>query len=119
MAVAVEALPRAKTTRAARPRGRRRKTPPKRGEEAPAKARRQRSRSTALMIPELGHFSLILALLIAVAQALFPLVGAARGSLAWMSVARSASLGQLLFVAIAFVSLTYAFVSNDFSVLYF
>ena len=70
------------------------------------------------MIPELGHFSLILALLIAVAQALFPLVGAARGSLAWMSVARSASLGQLLFVAIAFVSLTYAFVSNDFSVLY-
>ena len=69
------------------------------------------------MIPELGHFALIVALCIALAQAVLPLVGAARGNLAWMSVARPAAQGQFVFVAIAFSCLAYSFVSNDFSVL--
>ena len=70
------------------------------------------------MIPELGQFALILALLLAVAQGTLPLVGAARGAQSWMNLARPAAQGQFVFIAIAFGCLTYAFVQNDFSVLY-
>ena len=69
------------------------------------------------MIPEIGQFSLILALALALAQGLLPIVGAARGMPAWMAVARPAAQGQFLFVAIAFVCLGWSFASNDFSVL--
>ena len=70
------------------------------------------------MIPEIGHFALILALVLALVQGVFPLLGAARGNLAWMQVGRTTALGQFLFIATAFGSLIYAFVGNDFSVLY-
>ena len=70
------------------------------------------------MIPELGHLALILALCLAVAQAGFGLVGAQRGNLIWMSVARPAAQVQALFVLFAFGSLVYAFLSDDFSVAY-
>ena len=70
------------------------------------------------MAPELGHFALILTLCIALVQASLPLIGAARGNTALMSVARPAAQGQFLFVAFAFGCLTYAFVTNDFSVTY-
>ena len=69
------------------------------------------------MIPELGHFALIVALCVALAQAILPLIGAARGNIAWMSVGRRAAQGQFLFVAIAFACLAFSFVNNDFSVL--
>ncbi|MBS0336426.1 MAG: heme lyase CcmF/NrfE family subunit [Proteobacteria bacterium] len=69
------------------------------------------------MIPEIGHFSLILALTLALAQGVMPIVGAARGMPAWMAVARPAAQGQFLFVAIAFLCLGWSFASNDFSVL--
>src|SRR3954468_6491040 len=69
------------------------------------------------MIPELGHFSLIVALCIALTQAVLPLLGAARGNAVWMGVARPAAQGQFVFVAFAFACLAYAFISNDFSVL--
>ena len=69
------------------------------------------------MIPELGHFALIVALCIALTQAILPLAGAARGNLAWMNVARPAAQGQFVFVVIAFACLAYSFVNNDFSVL--
>ncbi len=70
------------------------------------------------MVPELGHFALILALCIALVQSILPLVGAARGNDAWMALARPAAQAQCLFIAVAFGCLTYAFVSNDFSVKY-
>ncbi|HYC44280.1 MAG TPA: heme lyase CcmF/NrfE family subunit [Burkholderiales bacterium] len=70
------------------------------------------------MIPELGQFALALALTLALMQAILPLAGAARGNATWMAVARPAAQGQLVFVAIAFACLTYAFVANDFSVAY-
>ena len=70
------------------------------------------------MIIEIGHFALILALLLALAQGIFPLLGAARRKLAWMRVGWVAPLGQLLFISIAIGTLTYAFIGNDFSVLY-
>ena len=69
------------------------------------------------MIPELGNFALIVALCIALTQAILPLAGAARGNLAWMNVARPAAQGQFVFVAIAFACLAWSFVNNDFSVL--
>jgi cytochrome c-type biogenesis protein CcmF len=70
------------------------------------------------MIPEIGHFALIMALLMAALLGTLPLLGAARGNSAWMSVARPAAQSQFLFVLIAFVCLSYAFWSHDFSVLY-
>ena len=67
---------------------------------------------------ELGHFSLIVALVLAIAQAAFGLVGAAVGSSRHMAVARPAVAGQWVFVAVAFAVLAWAFYRNDFSVLY-
>jgi len=54
------------------------------------------------MIPEIGNFAVILALLLATAQAVLPLLGAARGDRTLMSVARPAARGQTLFVTLAF-----------------
>ena len=67
------------------------------------------------MIPELGHFSLVLALVLALVQATVPLLGAARNRLALMAVARPAAQGAFFFVAFAYVCLTIAFVQSDFS----
>jgi cytochrome c-type biogenesis protein CcmF len=68
------------------------------------------------MIPELGHFALIVALLLALTQAILPLYGAQRGKLALMAVARPATQGQFVFVALAFGCLAWSFLANDFSV---
>ena len=70
------------------------------------------------MIPELGQFSLIVALCMALVQTLFPIAGAFRQVPGWIAMARPAALGQLLFVAIAYACLTYAFIVHDFSVAY-
>jgi cytochrome c-type biogenesis protein CcmF len=69
------------------------------------------------MIPELGHFALILALLLATVQGTLPLVGAQRRIPAWMALARPAATGQFLFVLFAWICLALSFVGNDFSVL--
>jgi cytochrome c-type biogenesis protein CcmF len=68
------------------------------------------------VIPELGHFALMLALCIAVVQAVVPLVGAARNDARLMALARPAAQGQFVFVALAFGCLAWSFVHNDFSV---
>jgi cytochrome c-type biogenesis protein CcmF len=70
------------------------------------------------MIPELGHFALILAFTLALAQSAFPLLGAWRGDSNWMGVGRTAAVGQLFFVGVAFLALGWAFLQNDFSVAY-
>jgi cytochrome c-type biogenesis protein CcmF len=70
------------------------------------------------MIPEIGHFALILALCVAVVQASLPIYGAAVGSSTLMSVAKPAARGQFLLVLLAFCCLGYAFAAKDFSVLY-
>ncbi|MDY6993799.1 MAG: cytochrome c biogenesis protein CcsA, partial [Pseudomonadota bacterium] len=70
------------------------------------------------MIPELGHFALILALCLALVQTGFPLLGAHRGVANWIAVARPAAVGQLVFMSLAYGCLTYAFIHNDFSVVY-
>jgi cytochrome c-type biogenesis protein CcmF len=69
------------------------------------------------MIPEIGQFALIMALMLALTQATLPLIGAARGIPQFVNVARPAAQAQFIFVAIAFGCLAYSFISNDFSVL--
>ena len=69
------------------------------------------------MIPEIGQFALILALVLALVQATLPLIGAARGIPQLVAVARPAAQAQFLFVATAFCCLAYSFIGNDFSVL--
>ncbi len=68
------------------------------------------------MIPEIGHFALIIALGISLVQFVVPLVGAHKGIAPLMAVARPAAQGAFVFVAISFAALTYAFVTDDFSV---
>jgi len=68
------------------------------------------------VIPELGSFALILALLLAALQATLPLAGAQRRNVAWMSLARPLAQGQFVFIAFAFGCLAWSFANNDFSV---
>jgi cytochrome c-type biogenesis protein CcmF len=70
------------------------------------------------MIPELGQFSLILALVLSVAQAVFGIAGAARGDLRWQAVVRPAVAGQFVLISTSIGALMYSFVTFDFSVLY-
>jgi cytochrome c-type biogenesis protein CcmF len=70
------------------------------------------------MIPELGHFALILALSVSIVQAIVPGMGLLAGRRDWMSVAKPAAMIQFILVLIAYGALTYAFVTHDFSVLY-
>jgi cytochrome c-type biogenesis protein CcmF len=68
------------------------------------------------VIPEIGHYALVLALFLAAAQSTLPLLGAARNVPAWMEVARPAALGQFALVLAAFLALMYAHVVSDFTV---
>ncbi|MEE9454038.1 MAG: heme lyase CcmF/NrfE family subunit [Paracoccaceae bacterium] len=68
------------------------------------------------MIVELGHFALILALIVAIVQVLIPMIGAARGWHDWMRLATPAALVQFTLVGVAYAMLTVAFVTSDFSV---
>jgi len=70
------------------------------------------------MIPELGHFALIIAFAVSIVQSVVPLIGAAKNDAALLSIARPAALTQLLFVGLAYAALTHAFIVHDFSVLY-
>jgi len=70
------------------------------------------------VIPEFGHYALILALCIAVIQGILPLVGAHQGRREWLILARPAAQTVFLLLLIAFLCLTWSFYINDFSVLY-
>src|SRR5256885_6439562 len=69
------------------------------------------------MIPEIGQFALILALMLALTQATLPLIGAAKGIPQLVALAKPTAQAQFLFVLVAFCCLGYSFISNDFSVL--
>ncbi|TWT02664.1 heme lyase CcmF/NrfE family subunit [Reyranella sp. CPCC 100927] len=68
------------------------------------------------MTPELGHYALVLAMCVAVAQGTLPLLGARRGDPGMMEVGRTAALAQLALVALAFIALMQAYVVSDFTV---
>jgi len=69
------------------------------------------------MIPEIGHFALILALMVALVQGTVPFVGAQRGHAGWMAMARPSALLQLVLIGTAFLALMYAYIVSDFTVL--
>ena len=68
------------------------------------------------MIPELGHFALILALALALVQAIVPIYGAQRNDSSLMNVAGTTAIGQFCFVALSFGALVACYVQSDFSV---
>jgi len=69
------------------------------------------------MIPEIGQFALILALMLALTQATLPIIGAAKGIPQLVAMARPTAQAQFIFVLIAISCLGYSFITNDFSVL--
>src|SRR5580700_8015226 len=70
------------------------------------------------MLPELGHFALILALLLAGLQAFFGIAGAHLRRDRWLAAVAPAVAGQFVMVATAIACLVTAFVTHDFSVRY-
>jgi cytochrome c-type biogenesis protein CcmF len=70
------------------------------------------------MIPELGQIALALALVLALAQSILPLVGAQLGISNWIAFAKPAAQLQTAALAVAFGLLTYSFLTHDFSVAY-
>jgi len=68
------------------------------------------------MTPEFGHFALVLAALVALAQSVVPMVGAARGDSRWMALGSSAAILQFGLIAIAFAVLAWAHIVSDFTV---
>ncbi len=70
------------------------------------------------MIPEFGHIGLILALLTSLILGIVPMVGAHSGQINWMNTARTLARWQFFFMLCSFLSLTIAFVQNDFTVRY-
>jgi cytochrome c-type biogenesis protein CcmF len=69
------------------------------------------------MIAETGHYALILALGVAIVQTVLPLLGARLRHPQLAAVAAPAAQMQFVLVALAFVALTVAYVTSDFSVL--
>ena len=70
------------------------------------------------MIPEIGHFALILSALVALVLGTLPLIGAHQNRMAWVAVARPAATAMALLITFSFACLTQAFVASDFSVVY-
>ena len=70
------------------------------------------------MIPEMGHFALILALCVSVIQGVLPLIGAQQGRREWLVLARPATQTTFALLGFSFAVLAWCFYVNDFSVLY-
>ena len=70
------------------------------------------------MLPEIGHFALVLALGVACVQMIFPLAGYRFGYRNWLALAKPCARLQFALLLTAFVLLTNAFIQNDFSLLY-
>jgi cytochrome c-type biogenesis protein CcmF len=70
------------------------------------------------MTPELGHFSLWIALGVALVLGVLPMLGAAQGRGDRMALARPSARLLFALVAFAFACLTTSFINNDFSVAY-
>jgi cytochrome c-type biogenesis protein CcmF len=68
------------------------------------------------MIPELGHYALVLALALGLIQSVVPVIGARRYDAVLMGLANSTALMQFAFVAFSFLALITCYVTSDFSV---
>jgi cytochrome c-type biogenesis protein CcmF len=67
------------------------------------------------MIPELGHYALMLALGLALIQGTMPILGTRTNDPVLMSMAAPTALAQFAFVAMAFTALATCYVTFDFS----
>jgi len=68
------------------------------------------------VIPEIGHYALVLAFALALIQSSVPVFGARRNDAALMGVAEPTALAQFVFVALSFAALVTSYVTSDFSV---
>ncbi len=68
------------------------------------------------MIPEIGHFALVLALALGIMQGSVPFYGALRNDSLLMATAVPTAVAQFVFIAISFAALTMCYVGSDFSV---
>ena len=68
------------------------------------------------MIPELGHYALVLALALGLMQSVVPVIGARRHDAQLMRLGDSTAVMQFVFVALSFAALTACYVTSDFSV---
>jgi cytochrome c-type biogenesis protein CcmF len=66
--------------------------------------------------PEIGHYALVLALGLALIQSVVPIWGARKADPVLMGTAGPVALGQFAFIALAFATLTNAYLVSDFSV---
>jgi cytochrome c-type biogenesis protein CcmF len=70
------------------------------------------------MIPEIGNFTLVIALVLSILLAVYPLWGAQTNNLTMMRMARPLTFGLFAFTLLAYICLTYSFMTDDFSVNY-
>jgi cytochrome c-type biogenesis protein CcmF len=68
------------------------------------------------MIPEIGHYALVLAFALSLIQSTVPIAGARMNDAALMRVAVPTALAQFAFVALSFAALIFCYVTSDFSV---
>ena len=69
------------------------------------------------MIPELGQFTVVLALLLAIVQGTLPIIGASNDNLLWKNLASYTAVLKFFLIAIAFFSLMKSYVVSDFTVI--
>ena len=70
------------------------------------------------MIPDIGHYALMIALIVATLQAVLPLAGLSSNNKKLFAFATPMARLQSLLIIIAFIILDYSFYINDFSILY-
>lgn len=70
------------------------------------------------MIAECGVFFLVLALMAALMLAIIPSLGLYTKRTTWIKAAKNYTILQFIFVSLAYLCLTYCFLTNEFSVVY-
>lgn len=70
------------------------------------------------MLAELGNFSLVMALLMSLLLAIYPMWGAYKQHPQLMAMAKPLAIGMFLFTFFAYVCLTHAFLHDDFTLAY-
>lgn len=69
------------------------------------------------MIPEIGNFTLVVALVLSILLAVYPLWGAQTNNVTMMRMARPLTVGLFVFTAVAYACLTHSFMTDNFSVI--
>ncbi|MER2493477.1 heme lyase CcmF/NrfE family subunit [Catenovulum sediminis] len=70
------------------------------------------------MIPEIGHFALLISLVFAISLAIFPLIGAQKNIAELVGLAKPLVYANFVLLSVSLFCLAWAFYHNDFSVTY-